>query len=153
MDAGRISGFDVGHCTTAVDALFALLRLEEGSFAFHSEGSVPARTVPPQDVAPLLEEAEARLEEWPGIEAVVPSLAGQLSLSATVAAPVSLQPGQWQLVAAIGGGRTVGEALELLQLGEFEGCKAVKELVEMRLVHLGLPGPTGNEQTGEGYAA
>jgi hypothetical protein len=147
MDAGRISGFDVGNCASAVDALFALLRLGEGSFAFRGEGSVPVTTVVPQDVAPVLEEAEARLLEWPGIEAVVPSLASHLSLSGDVGAPVTLRPDQWQLVAGIGGGRTVADVLDSLSLGEFDGCKAVKELVELRLVHLAVPG-FGDEQVG-----
>lgn len=145
MDAGRISGFDVGSCTSAVDALFALLRLGEGSFAFRGEGSVPATTVTPEEVAPVLEEAEARLLEWPGIEAVVPSLSSHLSLSGDVGAPVTLRPDQWQLVAGIGGGRAVADVLDSLHLGEFDGCKAVKELVEMRLVQLAVPG-FGDEQ-------
>jgi hypothetical protein len=149
MDAGRISGFDVGNCASAVDALFALLRLGEGSFAFRGEGSVPVTTVPPLDVAPVLEEAEARLLEWPGIEAVVPSLAGHLSLSGDVSAPVTLRPDQWQLVAGIGGGRTVADVLDSLSLGEFDGCKAVKELVELRLVHLALPGFDDEQVAGD----
>lgn len=152
MDAGRISGFDVGNCASAVDALFALLRLGEGSFAFRGEGSVPVTTVAPQDVAPVLEEAEARLLEWPGVEAVVPSLASHLSLSGDVGAPVTLRPDQWQLVAGIGGGRTVADVLDSLSLGEFDGCKAIKELVEMRLVHLAVPG-SGDEQVAGDFVA
>ena len=149
MDAGRISGFDVGSCTSAVDALFALLRLGEGSFAFRGEGSVPATTVTPEDVVPVLEEAEARLLEWPGIEAVVPSLASHLSLSGDVGVPVTLQPDQWQLVAGIGGGRAVADVLDSLHLGEFDGCKAVKELVEMRLVHLAVPNLSDEQVAGD----
>lgn len=139
IDAGRIAGFDVGNSRTVAEAFFLLLRLDEGSFAFRAEGSPPASTLPPEDVAPLLEEAEARLAEWPAIAAVVPSLERQVSLSQAVGSPVTLQPEQWQLVAAIGGGKEAGEVLGSLQLGEFEGSKALKELVELGVVRVATP--------------
>ena len=47
-----------------------------------------------------------------------------------------LRPDQWQLVATIGGGRTVAELLSLRDMGEYEGCRAVKELVDLRLVEV-----------------
>jgi Domain of unknown function (DUF4388) len=136
MNDGRVAGFEVGNCSTVADALFALLRLQEGNFYFRAESTEPSRPVPEQDVAPLLEEAEARLAEWPAISAVVPSLAAQLSLSASVGVPVSLQPAQWQLVASIGGGRSAGLVLEDLELGEFQGCKELAELIDLGLVEV-----------------
>ena len=139
IDTGRIAGFDVGNSRTVADALFSLLRLEEGSFAFRAEGSPPAATFPPEDVAPLLEEAEARLAEWPAIAAVVPSLERQVFLSEAVRSPVTLQPAQWQLVVAIGGGKEAGEVLGALGLGEFEGSKALKGLVELGVARVEAP--------------
>ena len=134
MDAGRVAGFDVGSCRTIADALFTLLRLQEGNFYFRAESTEPSRPVPEQDVAPLLEEAEARLAQWPAISAVVPSLAAELSLSPSLATPVTLQPAQWQLLASVGGGRSASLVLEDLELGEFEGCKELAELVDLGLV-------------------
>jgi hypothetical protein len=139
IDAGRIAGFEVGNSRTVADALFSLLRLDEGSFSFRAEGNPPASTSPPEDVAPLLEEAEARLAEWPAIAAVVPSLGRQVCLSEAVGSPVTLLPVQWQLVAAIGGGKEAGEVLDALQLGEFDGSKALKELVELGVVQVATP--------------
>ena len=128
FDTGGIAGFDVGNHRTAVDALFALLRLKEGSFKFHT-GTRPANAIEPQDVNPLLEEAEDRLTQWPGIAAAVPSLDCELTLQETVDGTVMLRPDQWQLVATVAGGRTVATVLEARGLAEFEGCRAVKELV------------------------
>lgn len=149
MDAGRIAGFDVPGAHSALDALFSLLRLSEGNFYFRAEGSGPAVPQPPQEVAPLLEEAEARLAEWPSIVAVVPSLSSQLELSPSLAGPVTLQPSQWRLVASVGGGKAVGEAIADAGLGEFEGCKALAELVELGLVRVArgeeAPEPFGEE--------
>ncbi len=141
IDGGRVAGYDVGRSKSLADALFALLRLEGGSFSFTEASSEPANAVAPTDVAPLLEEAEGRLAEWPAIKAAVPSLDTPLSLAASVAETVSVSPEQWRLVAAIGGGKAAGEVLEQLDLGEFEGCKAIAELVSLGLVRTPAPEP------------
>lgn len=138
FDAGGVAGFDVSSHRTAVDALFALLRLKEGSFKFHT-GTRPINAMPPQDVNPILEEAEDRLSQWPGIAAAVPSLDCELALQESVDGTVMLRPDQWQLVAAIGGGHTVAEVLDVRGLAEFDGCRALKELVDLRLVKVATP--------------
>jgi hypothetical protein len=138
FDAGGIAGFDVGNHRTAVDALFALLRLKEGSFKFHT-GTRPINAIPPQDVNPLLEEAEDRLSQWPGIAAAVPSLNCEVGLQESVDGTVMLRPDQWQLVATIAGGHTVAAVLEARGLAEFDGCRALKELVALRLVKVAAP--------------
>lgn len=133
LDAGRVAGYDVGNQRSAVDALFALLRLRDGSFKFHT-GTDPRNWLEPEEVAPLMEEAEERLLQWPAICAVVPSLSSTLQLEDSVESDVTLAPGQWGLVAQIGGGHSVAEVLGARGLGEFDGCKAVKELVDIGLV-------------------
>jgi len=138
FDAGGVGGFDVGSHRTAVDALFALLRLKEGSFKFYT-GTHPVNSMPPQDVNPILEEAEDRLSQWPGIAAAVPSLDCALSLQESVDGTVMLRPDQWQLVAAIAGGGTAAAVLDARGLAEFDGCRALKELVDLRLVKVTVP--------------
>jgi hypothetical protein len=135
FDAGRLAGFDVGTHTTAVDSLFGLLRLDEGHFKFYT-GTSPVHAVEPQDVAPVLDEAETRLVQWAGIVAAVPSMYSQLSLQASAEGTVTLTADQWKLVATIGGGKSAADVLKTQGFGEFEGCKAVKELVDLRLVHV-----------------
>lgn len=135
FDAGRVAGFDVGSTKTPVDALFALLRLREGKFKFHT-GTEVVNEMPSQDVAPVLEEAENRLAQWPAISAVVPSVYGAVALCPTVEGTVMLRPDQWQLVATVAGGGSIAEVLALRGLGEFDGCKAVKDLVDLRLVEV-----------------
>jgi hypothetical protein len=49
---------------------------------------------------------------------------------------VTLTADQWKLVATIGGGKSAADVLKTQGFGEFEGCKAVKELVDLRLVHV-----------------
>ena len=156
FDAGRLAGFDVGKQRTAVDALFYLLRLVDGNFNFRT-GTAPVNAVEPQDVAPVLEEAEGWLTEWESIVGAVPSLESEVKLQEVVPAPVTLSPEQWQLVTSIGWGRAVGDVLQVRDLGEFEGCKAVKELVDMKLVEVvrgggseGGNGDASDDQHAEG---
>ena len=145
FDAGQLTGYDVGINRTPVDALFALLRLHEGYFKFHT-GTKPLNAIAPQDVAPVLEDAESRLMQWPGIAAVVPSIHCELKLQDSVDGTVMLRPDQWQLVVTIGGGRPVADVISGRGLGEFDGCKAVKELVDLRLVIVsGGDGPAAPE--------
>jgi Domain of unknown function (DUF4388) len=132
LDAGRIAGFDVGNQRSAVDALFALLRLPEGNFKFYT-GTDPLNAIEPEEVNPLLEQADERLQEWPAIAAIVPSLSAELRLEPSATDDVLLTPGEWRLVSSVTG-RTVEEVLTLMSLGEFDGCKAIKGLVERHLM-------------------
>ena len=90
LDAGRVAGFDVGSQHSAVDALFALLRLKDGNLS-STRGTEPLNPVEPQEVAPLMEEAEERLVQWPGISAVVPSLCFPTAPRRSVDAEVTLR--------------------------------------------------------------
>jgi hypothetical protein len=142
FDAGRVSGFDVGNHRSVMDAVFALLRLKEGSFKFYT-GTETLNPMEPEDVVPVLEEAENRLNQWPAIAATIPSLLSELRLAGSVDGTVMLRPDQWQLVTTIAGGRNVGDVLEARALGEFDGCKALKELIDLRLVFVATtPAPT-----------
>ena len=132
LDAGRIAGFDVGNQRSAVDALFALLRLPEGNFKFHT-GTDPLNAIEPEEVNPLLEQADERLQEWPSIAAIVPSLSAELSLEPSATDDVLLTPDEWRMVSSVPG-RTVEEVLTLMSLSEFDGCKAIKGLVDRHLM-------------------
>ena len=97
-----------------------------------SDGGAPA------DVEETLESAEAMLDEWKSIEAVVPSLGGWVSLSAELPSDeVTLDRDRWAEIVAIGGGTTVGGLGDVLQLGELPVSRTVKELIELGLVTLG----------------
>ncbi len=132
LDVGRIAGFDVGNQRSAVDALFALLRLPEGNFKFHT-GTDPLNAIEPEEVNPLLEQADERLQEWPSIAAIVPSLSAELSLEPSATDDVLLTPDEWRMVSSVPG-RTVEEVLTLMSLSEFDGCKAIKGLVDRHLM-------------------
>jgi hypothetical protein len=137
---GKVVGVDApGAPDDLGDALFDLLRSREGSFAFEP-GAEPASWRAPVAVEPLLEQAEARLAEWRAIEAVVPSLAAWVTLvPALPAAEVTVDADTWGLIAAVGGGVTVGELRDLLELSEIEACRLVRDVAELGLVEVGDP--------------
>jgi hypothetical protein len=141
---GRISGFQAGAAEELFEALFELLRISDGEFTFAAgeEGPEVARCVAPEagDLEPAMVAAQERLKEWNEIVAVVPSAAHGVRLSDAVPhKTVKLEPQQWVMVVAIGAGRTVGDVLEAMSLREFEGFKAVRALVDNKLVAVDEP--------------
>jgi hypothetical protein len=142
LDAGQVVGSEAdvpgavdsdGHA----EAVYHLLRFAHGSFTFEA-GSEPPAPSAPVSVEPLLHEAEALLEEWRSIEAVVPSLDAWLTLRPELDGDeVTVDALRWSLLAAIGGGAAAGEVGESRGLGEMAVLRAVKDLVEAGLVEVG----------------
>ncbi len=139
LDDGRLVGWDVGQAGSHVDALFELLRVADGTFAF--EPGVDSRVTGealPVDV--VLRDALQRLSEWRTIEAAIPSLDASLALTAEIqSGEVTLRPGQWAMLVAVPSQRSVKDLLGELKIGEFEGCRALKEMVDRGLVRVGPP--------------
>ena len=85
------------------EIVFELLRFEEGSFSFDGDTVVNGE---PNELETVLIEAHSRLEEWRGIEAVVPSLDHHLSLAETLPAPdVTIDESEWAAVQTSHGSR------------------------------------------------
>lgn len=144
---GRLAGHEVAGCDQPFEALFQLLRADDGDFAFDSDAFMPDQARRPEDgpgqLGPVLEMAEARLAEWTEIAAVVPSLDHRIQLiSDAPGEAIFMDRSQWQLVVAIGAGGTVGEVLAGRDLKEFEGCRAVRDLVGLALVEISEPAGT-----------
>src|SRR4051812_45500780 len=140
LDGGSIIASEASGAPLADGAsevVFELLRFKEGDFVFDAD-SLASDGGAPVDVEPTLDAAEAMLDEWKSIEAVVPSLAGWVSLSDELPTDeVTLGRDRWAEIVAIGGGITVGGLGDALQLGELPVSRTVKELVEQGLVTLG----------------
>ena len=143
---GEVVGIEATHAphaVEAVDALFELLRFQEGAFTFDAE-STHDDPAPPTDVEILLAQAEALLEEWRAIEAVVPSMDAWVSLRPTLPeAQVSVAQAAWTTLVAVAGGATVRRVADELCLSELPVSRAVKELVELGLVEISDTPPAG----------
>lgn len=137
LDGGQLVGTSVAGAPTPVDAVFELLRLRTGKFAFDADKPA-ASPEPPQPLEPVLAEAQARLSEWREIEAVIPSLDHGVTLAAKVSEPRVMVTGdQWRTLVAVASSVTVGRVVERLGEGEFGACRSLKHLVDAGLVVVG----------------
>lgn len=136
---GKVVGIEATHAPHAgdpVDALFELLRFEEGAFTFDAEATHDDPTTP-VDVESVLGRAETLLDEWRTIESVVPSLDAWVTLRARLPqSEVVISQDQWTTLVAVGGGATVRRVADELCLAELAISRAVKELVELGLVDI-----------------
>jgi hypothetical protein len=141
---GRLAAADVAGERDLVEALVELLWLVEGTFTF--EPGQPRIGAARAEVADVLADALARHAEWREIELVVPSQRAWLELNPDPPPRrVVLQPEQWRLVAAVGGGGSVGAVVDRLGGGDLAGCRAVKEIIEAGLVTVHPSRPAQSE--------
>jgi hypothetical protein len=143
---GEIRGVEASHAphaTEPVDALFELLRFEEGSFTFDAE-AVHDGAGQPAELEVLLADAEALLDEWRSIESIVPSMDAWVSLrKALPQSKVTVSQDQWTTLVAVGAGATVRRVADDLCLGELPVSRAVKELVELGIAEVTASPPAG----------
>ncbi|HEX4869067.1 MAG TPA: DUF4388 domain-containing protein [Acidimicrobiales bacterium] len=138
VDSGEAVAVVADHAPLAVEpveALFELLRFEQGSFAFEADERTDTPG-PSSAVDSLLEGASALLAEWRDIESVVPSLDAYVTLRRQLDGDVTISPAQWPTLVAVGSGSTVRGMGERLELAELPVSRAVRDLVHLGLVEL-----------------
>lgn len=122
--------------TSAIDAVFQLLRLESGTFSFQAEGKAPRRSEPVA-IDAVLADAQVRLGEWAEISRVVPNLDAVIDMAAEAPADeVKVSRDQWHLLRTVAGGRSVSDLMAALGRSEFDTCKTVKQLVDFKLASI-----------------
>lgn len=137
FDGGRIVRHAGGNAVDAADTVFDLLRLCRGSFSFTPRELDLGPAGDGEDVATALAAAQARLEEWAEIEAVVPSGRAWVQLAPVAPrAKVTLTAEQWKLIVAVGSGRSVTGVVEDLAAGEMAGRRAIKDIVALGLLQV-----------------
>lgn len=120
-----------------VDVVFALLRTEEGDFAFHAD-TAPEAPGEPESALDVLAAAEARLEEWRPVEALVPSPRVAVTLRAELAEDeVVVGRDRWRQLVAVAGGTTAADLGTALGLDEAATGFVVRDLVDAGLVEVG----------------
>jgi hypothetical protein len=127
------------------DAIFDLMRLEDGDFLFDATDDTDAPVGLNVSTEHLIVEGTHRLEEWSAIRRHVPS--SEQVLAMVPAAPdeqITLTAEQWRLLILVDGTRTVRDIVELHGKGEFGTSRLLSELVQARLVEACDPeeGPT-----------
>jgi hypothetical protein len=137
LEKGQIVHSAIGKKeTTAVDAIFELLRLDAGTFSFDAEGDPPQRSEP-QMIDIVLADAQVRLGEWNEIARVVPHLDALVDMAAEAPEDeIVVSADHWRLLRTVAGGRSVHDLMEAIGRSEFDTCKAVKELVDAKLASI-----------------
>ncbi len=126
--------------TSLEEILFELLRFESGEFSFAAEERSVEGSGERAAVATVVEGARARLEEWRSIEAVVPSLAHvAYPVPDLPEANVTLTNVEWQVVVAVAPSATIDTICTALGMGEVDGSREVRNLVERGLLEVVAP--------------
>ena len=132
-DGKLVHGVYASRDVQLVDAVFELLRLESGTFAFDGDKN-PPREDSSDVVEMVLADAQARLVEWKEIEKVVPHLDAVVSMATEAPSDeVLLTADHWRLLVGVAGGQPLSSLLDRFDGSEFEACRKVKELVDAGL--------------------
>jgi outer membrane biosynthesis protein TonB len=139
VDGGELVAVAAAHAPLATevpDALFELLRFDEGAFVFDPDVAPDARgDVVGVDAA--LDAASALLAEWREIESVVPSWDAYVTLRRELDGDeVTIAAEHWGTLVAIAGGTTVRGLGEALTLAELPVSRAVRDLLALGVVDL-----------------
>jgi hypothetical protein len=144
--AGVVS--DAPHATEPSDVLFELLRLAEGHFVFDDGAELAdEHRGEPVAVDEALGDAQALVERWADIEAVVPSMDAWLSMVPELAGDeVVVSAAHWRALAAIGSGGSVRDLADALGLTDLAASTLAKEMIDDELLALrpahAFAGPT-----------
>lgn len=139
VKSGKVTAIQVDQAPRAeghADAMFELLRFEDGQFTFDSDELADPEGEP-TELEEILDDAEAQLAEWREIERVVPTVRAKVTLRRELSgADVVLDKQRWRLVAGIGSGITVATLGNAMDLGELPVSRAVKDLIELGVVDI-----------------
>lgn len=155
LEKGQIVQSTVaGNEVKAVDAIFELLRLQEGTFVFENDSAAP-RKGDAEAIDGVLADAQVRLGEWNEIARVVPHLDAVVDMAADAPSDeVIITRDQWSMLRRVAGGRSVNDLMVALGQSEYDTCKTVKELVESKLASIDVDAkPKAAESNGKAAPA
>ena len=137
LEKGQIVHARIGDAEAKpVDAIFELLRLQEGTFNFENDSVAPSADAP-QAIDGVLADAQIRLGEWNEIAKVVPHLDAVVDMAADAPGDeVVVTRSQWSMLRRVAGGRSVHDLMVALGQSEYDTCKTVKELVDSKLASI-----------------
>jgi hypothetical protein len=118
----------------AVDAVFDLLRWENGDFAFDVDqpNNDDVGVALPTDR--VVAEAEARAADWAGLDDSVVSPDAVLAMPVVLAHDPVATRDEWALLALVDGRRTIGDLVDLTGCGQFAVVATLARLVDRGLL-------------------
>ena len=144
VDAPRIEAYLRG---VVAEALFDLLRLEEGDLRFEPDEVMESAdlgiTVAVDDA---LAEANKRYDAWTRIREKIPTLETRFAMSSGPASKtieIHLKPREWMLLCHLHGSRSVAEMVELTGYSDFEVSRILYGMYAGGLIE--KVGPAGEQ--------
>ena len=138
------------------DAIFYLLRWNEGDFFFEPDAMPTGETITVfLDVLNLLLEEARRIDEWKNIEAKLPGpqiVLERLIMEGSQQVEMELNEEERQVLQLTDGRRTMAEVMEASPLGEFLTSKIIYGLLRAGLVKRGNERARGAAGAGTGAA-
>ncbi len=136
-DGQLISGAGPDEAQTGIqDVVFEIMRFKSGNFSF-AVNEAPAEAELPQLVDIVVATAGDQLAEWHQIEAVVPSLDHILTPRPELdGEQVTITSEQWRMLIAVGPRSAVREVCSDLGLGEVDGSRMMKVMIEQGLLDI-----------------
>ena len=139
---GQMVGAEATHgCNEPAleEVIFELLRFSTGTFSFDFD-EISTSPSSPMAIEGVLTQANKLLVEWRGIELVVPGLDYRVTPTPSLPADqVTITEDEWATLLAVGANASVEEVSGSLRLGELEGLRRLKGLIERKLILLSEP--------------
>ena len=120
----------------SVDAVFDLLRWQNGDFAFVMDEGNPDDVGVSMSVEAVLADAEARRASWDSVSQVVPSAQAVLAMPVVLPADPQVSREEWSLLALVDGRRTVTELVDLTGSGQYAVVSTLAALVTRGLLEV-----------------
>jgi hypothetical protein len=123
----------------AREICFELLDTDRGNFEFHpgKPNGVVGNTI--MTVAQALDDARQRLTEWQQLQGLIPSLDVQPRLVTELdPGQVTLDREQWRVLTAVDGRRNLRSIGRMLNMSEFEVCRAMRELLTAKVIEFDM---------------
>ena len=120
----------------SVDAVFDLLRWQQGDFAFVVEEINPDDVGVALSIESILADAESRRSSWESVSLIVPSPQALLSMPVVLPSDPQISREEWSLLALVGGRRSVAELVDLTGSGPYAVVSTVAGLVARGLLEV-----------------
>ena len=138
LDQGSIEGELLRQAVTdqSVDAVFDLLRWQQGDFAFVVDEVNPDDVGVTLSIEAILADAESRTGSWESVSQIVPSADALLSMPVVLPADPQISREEWSLLALVDGRRSVAELVDLTGSGHYAVVSTLAGMVARGLLEV-----------------
>jgi hypothetical protein len=150
LEHGAIEGELLRQAVTdqSVDAVFDLLRWQQGDFAFVVEEVNPDDVGVALTIETILADAESRSSNWESVSAIVPSATALLSMPVVLPDDPQISREEWSLLALVDGHRSVAELVDLTGSGHYAVVSTLAGMITRGLLEVRDATDTDDDHVG-----